>query len=85
MEINEIKEILSEENPNALFADNFDEALIGISRRCGQPSLAVYSVTKCLDVLQKEMSYQDAIEYFEFNVLNSWLGDGTPIFLLDNY
>lgn len=85
MEINEIKEILSEENPNALFADNFDEALIGISRRCGQPSLAVYSVTKCLDVLQKEMSYQDAVEYFEFNVLNSWLGDGTPIFLLDDY
>jgi len=85
MEINEIKEILSEENPNALFADNFDEALIGISRRCGQPSLAVYSITRCLDVLQKEMSYQDAIEYFEFNVLNSWLGDGTPIFLLDNY
>jgi len=85
MEINEIKEILSEENPNALFADNFDEALIGISRRCGQPSLAVYSVTKCLDVLQKEMSYQDAVEYFEFNVLNTWLGDGTPIFLLDDY
>lgn len=85
MEINEIKEVLSEENPDALFADGFDEALIGISRRCGQPSLAVYSIKKCIEILDEEMDYNEAVEYFEFNVLNAWHGDGTPIFLLDDY
>jgi hypothetical protein len=83
MEIDEIKEILSEENPNALFADGFDEALIGISRRCGKPSLAVYSIKKCIEILQKEMSHEDAVGYFEFNVVGAWLGEGTPIFLAD--
>ena len=85
MEINEIKEILIDENPNAMLVDDFDNALIGISRRCGQPALAVYSVTKCLDILQEDMGYDEAVEYFEFNVLNAWHGDGTPIFLLDDY
>jgi hypothetical protein len=84
MEIDEIKEVLSEENPDALFADGFDEALIGISRRCGQPSLAVYSIKKCIEILAEEMDYEDAIGYFEFNVVGAWLGEGTPIFLTDN-
>jgi len=83
MEIEEIKEILAEENPDALFADGFDDALIGISRRCGQPSLAVYSITKCIDILQKQMSYEDAVGYFEFNVVGAWFGEGTPFFLSD--
>jgi len=83
MEINEIKEILAEENPDALFADGFDDALLGISRRCGQPSLAVYSTSKCIEILQKEMSYEDAVGYFEFNVVGAWFGEGTPIFLTD--
>lgn len=83
MEIEEIKEILSEENPDALFANGFDQALIGISRRCGQPSLAVYSIKKCIEILQEQMSYDDAVGYFEFNVVGAWFGEGTPIFLTD--
>jgi hypothetical protein len=84
MEIDEIKEILAEENPEALFADGFDKALIGISRRCGQPSLAVYSTTKCLEILCEQMDYEDAVGYFEFNVVGAWFGEGTPIFLADH-
>jgi hypothetical protein len=83
MKINEIKEFLEEENPEALFADGFDEALIGISRRCGQPSLAVYSISKCLEILEREMTPLDAEGYFEFNVVGAWLGPNTPIFLED--
>ena len=27
------------------------------------------------------MTNEEAIEYFEFNVVGAWMGEGTPIFL----
>jgi hypothetical protein len=79
-----IREQLTEENTDALLADGFDDALVGIARRCGQPSLAVYAIEKCAAVLQQRdgMSYPDAIEYLEFNTVGAWVGDGTPIWLV---
>ena len=76
-----IKEILAEENPDAIFFDNLDDAIIGIARRCGQPSVVAYSIEKCLNILSKEMSYEEAIEYFDFNVIGSWIGQNTPVFI----
>lgn len=78
----EIREQLTESNPDALYADGFDDALVGIARRCGQPDLAVYSVRLCIEVLmQRGMTYEEACEYFEFNVVGAWMGPMTPIFL----
>jgi hypothetical protein len=46
-----IEEQLTEENPKALFADGFDDALIGIARRANGDALAAYSREKCVKVL----------------------------------
>ena len=27
------------------------------------------------------MEYEEAIEYFEFNVVGAWVGDNTPVFI----
>ena len=78
---NRIKEQLQIENPDALLADGFDDALIGIGRRISQPSLAIYSTKKCIEILAKQMTYEEAEEYFDFNVAGSWMGPNTPIFL----
>jgi hypothetical protein len=79
-----IKERLREENPEALLADGFDAALIGVGRRCGQPALAVYSYAKAIDVLiEQGLSYEDAVEHMEFNVVGGWLGPHTPLFLME--
>ena len=77
----EILDRLQEANSDALTADGFDEALIGIARRCGQPDLAVYDVNKIIEILCKEMSREDAWEYYEFNVVGSWVGENTPLFM----
>lgn len=77
-----IADQLSEENPDALLADGFEQALIGIARRIGQPSLAVYDISKCLSILVKKhkLTEDEAIEFFEFNVIGSWMGENTPVF-----
>jgi len=78
-----VRELLSEENPDALFADGLDDALVGVARRCGQPTLAVYDYEKCVEVFMSRegISHEDAIEWMEFNVVGAWLGEGTPIWL----
>jgi hypothetical protein len=77
---NEIMEIFPEEE--FLFADGFDEAIIGVD----QPSMRIiYSYTGCLTVLQKDMSMDDAREYFEFNVSGAYVGEKTPIWCMDEF
>lgn len=79
----QIKEQLEMTHPDTLLADGFDAALIGYARRCGQPVVAVYDYDLGLQVLmmRDRMTRDQAIEYMEFNVVGSWVGDGTPIWL----
>ena len=67
-----------------LIADGFDDAVIGVEL----PSMRlIYSVTLCLEILMvdEEMSLEDAIEHFEFNVSGAYVGEQTPIWCHDNY
>ena len=80
--VKQMYEELSEENPDALTADGFEDAFIGICRRFSLPPLAAYSYEKCIAVLVKGgASYEEAVEHFEFNVIGAWVGDGTPVFI----
>ena len=67
-------------NEHALFADGFDSAIIGYD---ASSYCVVYDYDKCLKVLMErdDMSYPDAHEYMEFNVVSSYVGDFTPIFV----
>lgn len=73
------------QNPEEpLVADGFDDAIIGVARRCGQPDLVAYSVAKALEILMLDgATYADAVDYFEFNVVGAWHGEGTPIWVYE--
>jgi hypothetical protein len=79
----EMREILTEENPLALLADGFEGAAVGVARRCGQPTLAVYDDCKAIALLADKngMTPEEATEFFEFNVAGSWNGENSPIWL----
>jgi hypothetical protein len=66
-----------------LLADGFDEAFIGVGSQFSNEPVAVYDRDKCIEVLMKrdEMTYEDAVEYFDFNVQGAWVGEKTPIFV----
>lgn len=69
-----------------LKADGFDDAVIGVSfdKSVGAIKL-VYSRSKCINVLIERdgMSFEDAMEYFDFNVDGAYVGENTPIFMDD--
>lgn len=62
------------------FADGFDEAIIGVDEASMN---IVYSVKKCYEILGRDMSEEDAMEYFDFNVRGSNIGEHTPIWCND--
>lgn len=69
-----------DDEEEVILADGFEEAFMGIARQFGKP-FAVYSFEKCLEILQREMTEEDAIEYFYYNVEGAWVGENTPAFM----
>ena len=65
-----------------LTADGFEDALIGIGRQHTK-ALAVYDWEKCVGILidRDEMTREEAIEHMDFNVVGSYVGEFTPIFV----
>lgn len=63
-------------------ADGFDEAVIGF-----EPNnlRLIYSVAKVLEILEKDMSREDALEHFDFNINCAYVGPQTPIWCFDDY
>ena len=82
MDINEMKEYIGQYNDEALLADGFEDALMGVGVIFNR-SLATYDMRKCIDILIKRdgMTEEEAVEYFEFNVTGSYVGENTPIFV----
>jgi len=80
---NPILELIEHHNPNALKADGFDEAILGVASRCGQGDILAYDTNKIIQILidRDGMSYEEAYEFFEFNILGAYMGENTPIFI----
>ena len=74
------KEMASGVNEDMLFADGFDDALVGYIERAGTPSIACYDKYKCIEILAKDMTYEEAVEYFYFNTAGAYVGENTPCF-----
>ena len=61
--------------------EDFDYAIVGVAERTGMEIVVVYDRDKILEQLRKELTPQEAVEYFEFNILGAYVGEKTPIFL----
>tara|TARA_B100000475_G_C14991027_1_gene312280 strand:+ start:702 stop:941 length:240 start_codon:yes stop_codon:yes gene_type:complete len=61
--------------------DGFDNAIIGVGERNNTDSMIVYDYEKMVKVLvtRDDMSYEEAEEYIDYNVIGAWIGDTTPI------
>ena len=73
---------IAEQYPELLVADGFDKAIIGVSRTFNKLSIA-YDTNKCIKILMSRdnMTQLEAVEYFEFNVVGSYVGEHTPSFI----
>jgi hypothetical protein len=79
----EIEKWLNKHPDEVLLADGFDEAFLGICEVFGRPPVAAYDKDKCVEILiQRDgMTYEEAVEFFAFNIAGAWIGDSTPVYL----
>ena len=85
--LSDLNDHLTEAGISAIKIDGFDKATLGYTD-LGKGHALVYSYWRCLQVLMElnDWSYDEAIEYFEFNVmggLQSYEGLPAPIMVHD--
>ena len=78
----DIEDIYSEDEPKILFADGYDKAIAGVVWD-GERTRVVYETEKILKILMDRagMTYDEASEFFDFNVAGSHVGVYTPLYL----
>lgn len=74
-----IQDVLADQNPDALFLDGLDKAIIGIARRTNLCVVAYNADLIIAELMQQGMDYEGACEFFGFNIQCAWMGDHTPI------
>jgi hypothetical protein len=96
----EAEEIIIELNPKAYFLDGFDDAIIGVGGRPTLTPIIVYNQEKIIEKLMSDMEPDEidldgrdiddvklemAIDYFDFNIKHTWVGEGTPLIVETKY
>lgn len=64
-------------------ANGLEDAIIGVGSRINMPDVLIYSYNKCVKIfMEKEgWTHEEAIEWMDYNVVGSWVGETTPIFV----
>jgi len=76
----QLKETIAEYNPEALFADGHDHAIMGYSI----DGRVIYSSNQIIGKLINEgMTEEEAIEFFDFNIAGAFVGEYTPIYMYE--
>lgn len=75
----EIRNEIAERNDGALLIDGHDNAIMGMATIPGIGPIVLYDPEIIVKNLVRDgMPYEDAVEYFMFNIDGAYHGDGTP-------
>ena len=67
-----------------MFVDGFDDCCLGYVERFGMHPIPLYDKDKMIDKMVDDgMTPEEAIEYFYFNIIGSWVGETTPCFMTE--
>ncbi len=78
---NRLVDLLAELNPEAVLWAGLNDAVVGIGLRDGLP-VAVYDYDGMVSIFlarENGWSRTDAVEWLNFNVLDAYVGPGTPL------
>jgi len=79
--IEELKETIAEHNPEAMFADGHDHAIMGYTT----DGRVVYSADEIIGGLMDRdgMTNEEAVDFFSFNIECAYVGEYTPIYMYE--
>ena len=62
---------------NTLKADGYDDCIVGVDTK----SRLIYNADKIVDNLAKDMTREEATEFFYFNIEGAHVGEYTPLYM----
>jgi hypothetical protein len=95
MERNRLTDYVEEHYPDytdkILLADGFEDAFIGVVESFGNEPKACYNYDACITILMEgdvmngepQMTYDEAVEYMDYNVTGAYVGEHTPAFIMN--
>lgn len=76
-----MREQLDQAYDNLMYADGHDNAILGVTRT-DDGIVVVYSVYEILcNFVAMGMTREDAVEYYDYNVKQAYMGPQTPIYV----
>ena len=75
-------EAIADFDDTLMFADGFDDCVLGVIEGFNTSGAVVYDLTKVIQKLSKDMGMEDAWEYYRYNIKGSWIGDSTPMYMI---
>ena len=79
--VDTIHDFLGDET-KALTMDGYDDCIAGVLERFGMEPIIVYDKQRVIEkLIQDGATEEEAYEFFEYNQLGAWMGDGTPGFI----
>lgn len=74
---------IAEINPDAFLAEGLEAALVGYTENTHLPTVAVYDIDKCVQVLVNRdgMTAEGAEDFLATNTICAYVGENTPIFV----
>ena len=65
-----------------LTMDGYEDCVAGIVERFGQEPIVCYDIAKVLKKLGADgLNEDEAVEFFYYNQIGAWMGEGTPCFI----
>tara|TARA_R110000765_G_C18440579_1_gene546935 strand:+ start:44 stop:301 length:258 start_codon:yes stop_codon:yes gene_type:complete len=77
-------EEITDISPEAMLADGFDDAILGMCVQFGSEPVVAYDFNKCIEILIERdgMEREEAIDFINFNVIGAYVGLNTPVFIM---
>lgn len=81
----ELIQQLNDNEQTTILYDNLDNALIGIGNQYTKQPIAIYSHRLIIETLINDgLTYEEATEYTDHNIIGLWTGEQTPLILHDH-
>ncbi len=68
----------------AIILDGLDDAIVGVTEEFGNGRRILYSADKIIGILMERdgMTWHEAVEFYDYNILGLHAGEQNPIFLV---
>jgi len=81
-----LRDTIADEYPDTplLFLNpvDYDEAIIGVCEGFGGNLKIAYDYDKVIEINTKmDMTYEEAVEWFDYNQIGAYVGEHTPVYI----